>query len=106
MLLKPTRIFLPLLYPMKSLFLFITRLFCTFLVLGFVLWLMFWRGGGDALPVQELPPLRIVCHGGDKVVRCPTQCVVGDDGQADCRCQDFFYQRGDEPLAFSHSLCR
>ena len=81
------------------------RAIAVVLILG-LLYLLLWRGGEPGEPVQQLPPLRIVCQGTDKVVRCPTHCVVTDDGQADCRCQDFYYQRGDEPLQFSHTLCR
>ncbi len=82
------------------------RLFCTFLVL-LLLCAIWWSwgvlGGADS---TELPPLRIVCHGGDKVMRCPSDCEVGADGKAECRCQDFYYRKGEEPLAFSHTLCR
>lgn len=60
------------------------------------------RGSG----VVSENTLRIVCVGGEKFMRCPSDCVVDERGQADCRCQDFYYQRGDQPLTFSHSLCR
>ena len=85
------------------------RLLCLIAVL---LWLCFMgfrifsAAGNSASAIQQQPPLRIVCYGSEKMMRCPSQCVVSELGQADCRCQDFYYQRGDEPLSFSHSLCR
>lgn len=81
------------------------RLLGVCLVLA-VLWLTWqWNQPGGST-AQHMPPLRIVCQGGDNMVRCPSDCQVGDDGQAQCRCQDFYYRRGDKPLAFSHTLCR
>ncbi len=65
------------------------------------------RPGAPGTTVQATPePLRIVCVGGEKFMRCPSACEVDEQGEASCQCQDFYYQRGDQPLTFSHSLCR
>ncbi|WP_158523021.1 hypothetical protein [Oceanococcus atlanticus] len=80
-------------------------------IAALVLVVLLWPDGrwrpGAATPVGPTPaPLRIVCVGGEKFMRCPSDCEVDARGQAACRCQDFYYQRGNQPLTFSHSLCR
>ncbi len=70
--------------------------------LSLLLWS--WRGAGHREATAE--SLRIVCVGGEKYMRCPSECEVDAAHAVHCRCQDFYYQRGDEPLSFSHSLCR
>ncbi len=74
------------------------------LFLVVVLLLLEWPQGGGDEPVAAGP--RIVCVAGEKFVRCPAECETGPDGEARCRCQDFWYRRGEQPLQFSHSLCR
>lgn len=76
------------------------------IVLCLALW---WWLGGDAGGMQSAEPpedYRIVCVGGEKFMRCPSECAPDASGQPQCRCQDFYTRRGDEPLSYSHSLCR
>ncbi len=73
------------------------------LLIGLLLLLRWPQGGGGETP-REGP--RIVCVAGEKFVRCPSDCETGADEVVRCRCQDFWYRRGEEPLTFSHSLCR
>ena len=74
--------------------------------LALVLW---WRPGGELGGTNAPEPpedYRIICVGGEKFMRCPSECAPDARGQPQCRCQDFYTRRGDEPLSYSHSLCR
>lgn len=71
-----------------------------------ILLVLVLRWSGSGAPGAADRGLRIVCFAGAQFVRCPSVCELTAVGTARCQCQDFYYRRGDEPLRFSHSLCR